>query len=72
MNIKCGDYGLKFTNMQANIRDLRGSPWDVVTNVLIYKIVVSEFESQSRCYAYFLTNTLGKCMNPFIQQLQVK
>ena len=30
------------------------------------EIVVSEFELQSRYYAHFRANTLGKGMNPFI------
>ena len=30
------------------------------------KIVVSDFELQSRYYVHFRTNTLGKGMNPFI------
>ena len=32
----------------------------VVTNVLDYDIVVSEFELQSRYYVHFRTNTLRK------------
>ena len=31
---------------------------------LVYKIVVREFELQSRYYVHFRTNTLGKNMNP--------
>ena len=36
----------------------------VVANVLDCDIVKSEFELQSRYYVHFLTNTLGKGMNP--------
>ena len=37
-----------------------------MANVLNCDIVVNEFKFQSRYYIYFLTNTLGKGMNPFI------
>ena len=38
----------------------------IVANVLDCKIVVKEFELQSRYYVHFHTNSLGKCKNPFI------
>ena len=37
-----------------------------MVKALEYGIVVSEFELQSHYYVHFLTNTLGKGMNPII------
>ena len=39
------------------------NPREVATNVLNCDTVVSEFESLSRHYIPFQTNTLRKCMN---------
>ena len=38
----------------------------VIVKVLDCRIMVSEFELQSRYYVHFRTNTLGKGMNPVI------
>ena len=38
----------------------------VMVNAMDCRIVVSEFELQSRNYVHFWTNTLGKGMNPLI------
>ena len=38
----------------------------VIVKVMDCGIVISEFEFQSRYYADFRTNTLGKGMNPLI------
>ena len=38
----------------------------VMVKLMDCKIVVSEFELQSRNYVHFRTNTLGKGMNPLI------
>ena len=47
----------------------QGSTRDVVSYVLDYDFVVSEFELQSHYYAHFQTNALGKGMNSLIHQL---
>ena len=39
-----------------------------MTEVLNCSLEVNEFKLQSRYYVHFLTNTLGKDMNPFISQ----
>ena len=44
----------------------RGCPRGVMVKSMDCKIVVSEFELQSRYYAHFQANTLGKGMNPLI------
>ena len=44
----------------------RGCPCGVMVKVMIFGIVVSEFELQSRYYVHFRTNTLGNGMNPLI------
>ena len=41
-------------------------PWGVMVKSLDCRIVVSEFELQSRYYVHFWTNTFGKGMNPLI------
>ena len=43
-----------------------GSYHGAVANVLDCAIVIGEFEFLSRYYAHFLTNTIGKDINPFI------
>ena len=44
----------------------KGSSYGVVAYMLDGKIVVSEFELQSRYYVYFRTNIFRKGMNPLI------
>ena len=44
----------------------RGNPRGVVANVVVYDILVTEFELQSRYYAHFWTNALGKRYKPII------
>ena len=44
----------------------RGCLCGVMVKAMDCGIVVSEFVLQSRYYVYFLTNTLGKGMNPLI------
>ena len=51
-------------NMDTQI--YRGCPRDVRVKAMDCKILVSEFEPQSRNYVSFRTNTLGKGMNPLI------
>ena len=45
---------------------LRACPCGVMVKTLDGRILVSEFEFQSRYYVHFRTNTLGKGMNPII------
>ena len=47
-----------------------GSPSYVVTYVLDYDKVVSEFELKSRYNVHFNINNLGKSMNPLILQFR--
>ena len=44
----------------------RGCPCDVKIKAMNCRIVVSEFEPQSRNYLQFQANTLGKGMKPLI------
>ena len=44
----------------------RGCPRGVMVKAMDCGIVVREFELQSRYYAHFRANTLGKGMNPLI------
>ena len=48
------------------LKFLRGCPRGVMVKAMDCGIVVSEFEIQSRYYAQFRANTLGKVMNPLI------
>ena len=50
----------------------RGSPCDIVVNVLDCDIVVSEFELHFRCYIHFRTNNLEKGMSLLSPELWVK
>ena len=43
-----------------------GCPRGVMVKAMDCRIVVSEFELQSRYYVHFRTNTLAKGMNPLI------
>ena len=45
---------------------------DIVANIPVYEIAVSEFELQLLYNLHFFFNTLWKGMNLFILQLQVK
>ena len=49
-----------------------GCPRGVMVKAIDCKIVLSEFELQSRCYVHFRTNTLGKGMYSLSSQLWVK
>ena len=44
----------------------RGCPRGVMVKLIGCRIVVSEFELQTRYYVHFRANTLGKGMNPLI------
>ena len=55
----------------AILTDWQKDRWDhccrgVMVEALDCRIVVCEFELQSRYYVHFRTNTLGKAMNPLI------
>ena len=43
----------------------------VMVKAMDCRVVVSEFELQSRSYVHFRTNTLGKSMNPLIPPVMV-
>ena len=51
---------------QAPFVLLGGSLSGMVTNVLDCDIIVNQFEPLSCYFIYFLTNTLGKGINPFL------
>ena len=53
------DLYLCFSNLACGTRSIR----DVVANVWVWEIVVSQFELQSLYYVHFRTNTLKKFMN---------
>ena len=55
-------------NLIFIIKEARGSPNEVVANILDCDIVVNEFEFQSLCHINFRTNIYGKDMNPLISQ----
>ena len=52
--------------MGNNEKSLRACPHGVMAKALDFRIVVCEFELQSRHYIHFWANTLGKDMNPLI------
>ena len=54
------------------LRKSRGCPRGVMVKAMDCRIVVSEFEFQSRYYVHIRANTLGKGMNPLILKLWVK
>ena len=49
-----------------------GGPRGVMVKVMVSRIVVSEFELQSRYYVHFRSNTHGKGINPLILQAMGK
>ena len=53
---------IKYYKQFISLRCPRG----VMVKAMDYGIVVSEFELHSRYYVHFLTNTLGKGMNPLL------
>ena len=57
-----------FLSWPINQRNFRS----VLANVQECDCVVSEFEPQPRNYVHFRTNTLGKCMDSFIQAMGQK
>ena len=54
--------------LNSNTCSYWGCPRGLMVKAIDCKIVVSEFELQSRYYVHFRTNTLGKVLDPIIFQ----
>ena len=62
------NYSCKTNNTCRALLEKQGGRWTrgVMVKAMDCEIVVNEFELQSRYYVHFLTNTLGKGLNPLI------